>query len=498
MPQYHNQQDVLATLYHCWTATTHRIRSITPENLTLTLYQAPHVDIPRCEHASGKRFYLEDAWEYLDTPGEFYVDRQANTVTYLPLPGEAAASLVAYAPQLITLLSATNTSQITASSLALVHGAADMSGFFEGDCDAQSAANLLSAAVSLNHAAAITLTNLSVAHTGSEGIWANVSAVDILLARLVVFDVGASAVRVGTASTAPLPNPTRNVTLVDSYLSDGGHIYMMGPGILLVACEACTVAHNSIHDFFYTGVSTGYAFDNAPVDIQGTRLAFNLLYNLGRGRLSDMGCVYTWGGYQPDVVVDSNICHSVENYPGGYGGYGFYTDQTSNGIHFTNNLVYNTSAACYHDHDGNNVSLVNNIFVYSVPSSSDEGAIRSANPTSEPGWFAQFNFTRNIVSVAQDALVFTDDQHTSTFTLARFDHNLYWKQGAAIVFPGNQSFSAWQAHGAGALGGQDLHSLVADPHFVDPSSNNYELLPSSPAFALGFQALNLSQVGPRW
>jgi hypothetical protein len=54
-PSYHNQADVLATLFHCWTATTHRIRIIEPSNRTLTLLQAPHVDIPRCEHASGKR-----------------------------------------------------------------------------------------------------------------------------------------------------------------------------------------------------------------------------------------------------------------------------------------------------------------------------------------------------------------------------------------------------------------------------------------------------------
>jgi len=41
-PSYHNQADVFATLFHCWTATTHRIRSITASNRTLTLYQSPH------------------------------------------------------------------------------------------------------------------------------------------------------------------------------------------------------------------------------------------------------------------------------------------------------------------------------------------------------------------------------------------------------------------------------------------------------------------------
>jgi hypothetical protein len=33
-PSYHNQDDVLATLYHCWTATTHHINNIHSSNRT--------------------------------------------------------------------------------------------------------------------------------------------------------------------------------------------------------------------------------------------------------------------------------------------------------------------------------------------------------------------------------------------------------------------------------------------------------------------------------
>ena len=67
--RYHNQETVLVTVYHCWTATTHKIRSITPTNSTLTLLQAPHVDIARCDAKSGHRFYIENAVEHLTTPG---------------------------------------------------------------------------------------------------------------------------------------------------------------------------------------------------------------------------------------------------------------------------------------------------------------------------------------------------------------------------------------------------------------------------------------------
>jgi len=81
---YHNQNDVVATLFHCWTATSHEIRSIDASNSTLTLLRSPHVDIARCEHASGKRFYIENAIEEL-SEGEFYYDRVSRVLTCVVL-----------------------------------------------------------------------------------------------------------------------------------------------------------------------------------------------------------------------------------------------------------------------------------------------------------------------------------------------------------------------------------------------------------------------------
>jgi hypothetical protein len=48
----------------------------------------------------------------------------------------------------------------------------------------------------------------------------------------------------------------------------------------------------------------------------------------------------------------------------------------------------------------------------------------------------------------------------------------------------------WQARG------QDRHSLVADPLFVDPKKDDYRLKPGSPAFKLGFQPIPVEKIGP--
>ena len=72
-----------------------------------------------------------------------------------------------------------------------------------------------------------------------------------------------------------------------------------------------------------------------------------------------------------------------------------------------------------------------------------------------------------------------------------FDRNLYWNVSGSRVFIGNQSFSQWQATG------QDKHSVVADPLFVDPMNGNFALRPGSPARQIGFEPWDISSAGPR-
>ena len=52
-------------------------------------------------------------------------------------------------------------------------------------------------------------------------------------------------------------------------------------------------------------------------------------------------------------------------------------------------------------------------------------------------------------------------------------------------------WAAWQAAGF------DVNSVWADPLFVDAENDDYRLQEASPAFSLGFRAIDTSRVGPR-
>jgi hypothetical protein len=80
------------------------------------------------------------------------------------------------------------------------------------------------------------------------------------------------------------------------------------------------------------------------------------------------------------------------------------------------------------------------------------------------------------------------------------DFNLVWQGGAQASvhltpkLPGATSnvlpWEEWVALG------QDVHSKVADPLFVDASKDDYRLKPDSPAREFGFQESPLDRIGP--
>jgi hypothetical protein len=444
---------------------------------------------------------------------------------------EKIESCSGFSPQIITVISIEDgTHDVVVQNLSVAHAAADMRGFFLGDCDGQSATNLRSGAVQVNCSAGkggcqrITIENVGVSHTGGTGVVVAGVVTDATLSRLVVSDVGASGVRIGSkaldayplgfahssnsdrdvgfsssvGAAAPLAGTITGVSLLDSEISTGGNVfvvpalslclfrlllftpctpctpcnisspyfchqhsaavinnlkslpqecnthttrtaeptrkyflhapslitrYLMGPGVSVDDCARCTVSHNDIHDFKYTGVSTGYGFANGL--IVDSVLSYNHIHHVGNNTqefgLSDLACVYTWGGSQT-LLVDHNLCHDVTNY--NYGGWGFYNDQTTTSVQWTNNVVHSTNASAYHNHEGVDVGLHNNVLV-GDGSSNPCGVLRSAAPTPPPtSWYAKANITHNVLFARRPAM-FEDTEAPKDWGLSTLDSNVY-------------------------------------------------------------------------
>jgi len=89
-------------------------------------------------------------------------------------------------------------------------------------------------------------------------------------------------------------------------------------------------------------------------------------------------------------------------------------------------------------------------------------------------------------------------RHGSWFK--EWDNNLYFSnrgefQGTVIFFHSERQITKvytieeWRAMGF------DLNSTFADPMFLDPDNDNYQVKPESPALKLGFKNFNMEEFG---
>jgi len=73
------------------------------------------------------------------------------------------------------------------------------------------------------------------------------------------------------------------------------------------------------------------------------------------------------------------------------------------------------------------------------------------------------------------------------------DHNVIYAGGAPPrVGPFRSDKDQWAKWRAA---GQDAHSVIADPLFVDAPNGDFRLRPGSPALKLGFKQIDTSRIG---
>ncbi len=234
-----------------------------------------------------------------------------------------------------------------------------------------------------------------------------------------------------------------------------------------------TIAHNEIADLYYSGISVGWSWGYGKSRTHHNRFEANHIHQIGQGVLSDMGAIYTLG-VSPGTVLTLNRIHDIQSFD--YGGWGIYFDEGSTDILAENNLVYRTKTGGFHQHYGRDNRVQNNIFAFS-----QQGQIIRTRP--EP--HRSFTFERNIVYWSQGTLL-GSNWSGDGFLL---DHNLYWNTESEPVLFAGQTLEQWQKRG------QDRHSRIANPRFVDPEHGDFHLPSDSPALKVGFQPFDLSAAG---
>ncbi len=455
------------------------------------------------ELAPGDLYYAEGAFEFLDEPGEWYLDRSAGKLYYLPRPGQAMSWAEVIAPRLAQVLrfeaqpkAGEFIERIMVRGLAFANtewclpepipSPGEKSSEWEPRTEiggfAQAAVGV-PGAVWGEGMRACSFENCAFRQLGNYGLELAGGCQGNRIVQCEFADLGAGGLKVGEARIRANANEQTRANLIEHCrIYDGGHMFASAVGIWLGQTPDNRIAHNLIHDFYYTGISIGWTWGYGPALATNNTVEFNHVHHIGVKSdgdgpiLSDMGGIYTLGR-QPGTTIRNNLWHDIG--AARYGGWGIYFDEGSSGIVAESNLVYRTTHGGFHQHYGETNVVRNNIFALAR-----DHQLQRTRP--EP--HASFSFQTNIVYFDSGHLL-TGDWSNDHFNL---DWNLYFDaradaKASALRF-GPATLEQWRQRG------HDQHSILADPRFVAPAQNDFRLQPDSPALSLGFRPLDLRGV----
>jgi parallel beta-helix repeat protein len=458
------------------------------------------------------KYYVQNIFEALTEPGEWYLDRKAGTLYYIPLEGETPETAEIFAPRMTRLLTIAGDADagrlvhnLRFTGLTFRHtdaplppGGWDPSALnpcegmrsWPNDVNyasAPQAAFNIPGAISLQAARNCSFEECVVELVG----WCAIEIGDACHAIRVVGcelrDLGAGGVKIGGSDVdGPRVRRTGNNVVTDNHIHHAGRVFHQAVGVFIMHSYGNVVAHNHIHDLFYSGVSCGWKWGFMESVCRDNHIERNHIHHLGFGHLCDMGGIYTLG-VQPGTTIRGNLIHDVKC--ANYGGWGIYLDEGSSHILVEDNITHDTSNEGFYQHYGRENILRNNIFTAGM-----SGQVKPGKTI--PGWRG-ITFQNNIV-VSEDAALFVPTYGSDLLKPGYMsDHNLLWSTAGA----------PWSKNGPNEEDKLDMnalrdvrlerHSLVADPLFADFAARDFTLSPDSPAFSLGFNPIDMSNVGPR-
>lgn len=485
---YPSPNDVEVVVFHSWNTSRVRIASVDQANRIVT-FTGPTIFRPLAWDPD-QRYYVENARDLLDSPGEWYLDRRKGTLYYHPRPREDMTRVEVIAPRLGQLLRfegdldrAAAVSYIRVVGLSLRH--ADWTLGPRGYGDPQAAVTI-GAVVSAKGARHCEVVRCEIAHVGTYGLWLGQTCKNCRIVQNHVHDLGAGGIRIGEAKMAGTDAREACGNVIhNNYIHDGGNVYPAGVGVWIAQSSGNVISHNEIHSLNYSGLSVGWTWSEAPNRTHHNTIEYNHVHHIVRGVLSDAGGIYTLGT-QTGTVIRNNVFHDIWPYMGRPAmAWGIYFDQGSNGMTVENNIVYHTLTGGIMN-TGHPANIVrNNIFALSA-----RQAAWRYTWIREPATRVE----RNIFYLTQGELFHNDGGRNDT--KSKWNYNCYWRtDGKEMLFYGDE-FKNFQAKGMGR------NSIVADPKFVDPARFNFRLKGDSPALKLGFKQIDTSKVGlvgpPKW
>ena len=383
MADWANPTDIELCYQVVWTHTRCKVHSVTRQGdrAALKMLQ-PCFRLARTKEGVRVKLpqYIENAFELLDEPNEWYLNRATDTLYYIPRPGVNMAKCQAVAPAIERLVELRGTlaqpvhhirfEGITFADATWLRpstfGHPDVQANFlpdpdrllkrDGTVTTVHNENLKSPSNIVCHAArSVRFERCTFTRLGSGGIDLEYGAQDNAIVGCRFHDISGTAIQVGDVLKAD-HHPAdpravvRNNRVENNVIHHCCLEFKGGVGVFLGYTDGTVIAHNEIAHLPYSGVSVGWGWGEedigggpphyiqpfrykTPTTARNNRIEHNHIHHVMQD-LNDGGGVYTLSN-QPGTVIRANHIHHANGAPGG-----IYLDEGSGFIEVTGNLVY--------------------------------------------------------------------------------------------------------------------------------------------------------------
>lgn len=324
----------------------------------------------------AKPVWIENAFELMDLPNEWYIDRsEANQyILYIKTNNNQVAPENVVVPLLEKLITGSNVTNVEFDGLVFRHTSwlgpsnkidttqinqglvvrqADVhikfkpNVVYEGNRSNLEFYHQIPGALSFEFSNSITIKNCKFEHLGSAGLEFLEGSKENTISKNEFLDISASAISIGAnryiygdeANEDNDPKMVRNHTITKNLIKNIANDYFSGVGIFVSHARYSEIHNNKLENFPYSGISVGWGWNNHPTYEGINHISKNYI-DCSSQILQDGGAIYTLSNQTKDStsIERSNIHNNyILNHKIRYGA--IYLDQGSSNINVYKNVI---------------------------------------------------------------------------------------------------------------------------------------------------------------
>jgi len=362
-----------------WGDSTMRIASITTTGNTAyvkfqteedaLVFVRPNPRMDQLGWGQGRAYYFENALEFLDQGGEWYLDETTHTVYYKPRTGEDMSTATVVAPMVETLMSINGASTSNQASYLWFQGltfahATYMRPSEHGFLDAQAGQYNITADASNNQtigrpAAGVSVINANHIHfernlftqMGGTALDFISGTHDDIIVGNAVTDIAGNGISIGKFTASETTefhvayNPadkneicTRD-TIKDNYVDNVTTEFLGGVGIGAGYPAYLDIEHNEVSHTNYSGISVGWGWTATANAMTSNKINYNNIHHVNQ-IMTDGGAIYTLSNQATADEMQYNYIHDYAcSQWADYGCNGLYMDEKTSGYTVSHNVM---------------------------------------------------------------------------------------------------------------------------------------------------------------